>query len=198
MSESVRVCVPQAAQRELERQRKEELERRRRGELERQKSQEQEDVSKLKARKRSLEMELEAVGNKHRQISERLRDAQSKRKVQCSELDLANQRRDTVRQDINSLQQQLEVCLLLCLLLCLSLCLSVSRSVCLSPALSVTLSVCRSVCHCRSVYLAPPNDASTAPVLQENQRKLSQLTPEQQRLSDKLRDMALNNLPGTD
>nr|XP_023842069.1 intersectin-2 [Salvelinus alpinus] len=88
----------EAAQRELERQRKEELERRRRGELQRQKSQEQEDVSKLKARKRSLETELEAVGNKHRQISE------------------------------------------------------------------------------------------------ENQRKLSQLTPEQQRLSDKLRDMALNNL----
>ncbi|KAK6304783.1 hypothetical protein J4Q44_G00253690 [Coregonus suidteri] len=127
----------EAAQRELERQRKEELERRRRGELQSQKSQEQEDVSKLKARKRSLEMELEAVGNKQRQISERLRDAQSKRKVQRSELELANQRRDTARQDINSLQRQLE----------------------------------------------------------EYQRKLSQLTPEQQRLSDKLRNMALNNLP---
>ncbi|XP_071238377.1 intersectin-2-like [Salvelinus alpinus] len=127
----------EAAQRELERQRKEELERRRRGELQRQKSQEQEDVSKLKARKRSLETELEAVGNKHRQISERLRDAHSKRKVQRSELDLTNQKRDTARQDISSLQRQLE----------------------------------------------------------ENQRKLSQLTPEQQRLSDKLRDMALNNLP---
>uniref|UniRef100_A0A8C7FEG0 Intersectin 2 n=1 Tax=Oncorhynchus kisutch TaxID=8019 RepID=A0A8C7FEG0_ONCKI len=50
-----------AAQRELELQRKEELERRRRGELQRQKSQEQEDVSQLKARKSSLEMELEAV-----------------------------------------------------------------------------------------------------------------------------------------
>ncbi|XP_052351815.1 intersectin-2-like [Oncorhynchus keta] len=62
----------EAAQRELELQRKEELERRRRGELQRQKSREQEDVSQLKARKRSLEMELEAVGNKHRQISERL------------------------------------------------------------------------------------------------------------------------------
>ncbi|XP_064809278.1 intersectin-2-like isoform X2 [Oncorhynchus masou masou] len=127
----------EAAQRELELQRKEELERRRRGELQRQKSQEQEDVSQLKARKRSLEMELEAVGNKHRQISERLRDAQSRRKVQRSELELANQRRDTARQDINSLQRQLE----------------------------------------------------------ENQRNLSRLTPEQQRLSDKLKDMALNNLP---
>uniref|UniRef100_A0A8C7FE28 Intersectin 2 n=1 Tax=Oncorhynchus kisutch TaxID=8019 RepID=A0A8C7FE28_ONCKI len=43
-----------AAQRELELQRKEELERRRRGELQRQKSQEQEDVSQLKARKKPL------------------------------------------------------------------------------------------------------------------------------------------------
>uniref|UniRef100_A0A8K9XTT5 Intersectin 2b n=1 Tax=Oncorhynchus mykiss TaxID=8022 RepID=A0A8K9XTT5_ONCMY len=53
----------EAAQRELELQRKEELERRRRGELQRQKSQEQEEVSQLKARKRSLEMELEAVSS---------------------------------------------------------------------------------------------------------------------------------------
>nr|XP_029544669.1 intersectin-2-like [Oncorhynchus nerka] len=127
----------EAAQRELERQRKEEWERRRRGELLSQKSQEQEDIGRLKTRKRNLEMELEAVGNKHRQISERLHDAQSKRTMQRSELELTNQRRDTSRLDINSLQRQLE----------------------------------------------------------EYQRKLSQLTPEQQRLSDKLRNMALNNLP---
>nr|XP_046165496.1 intersectin-2-like [Oncorhynchus gorbuscha] len=127
----------EAAQRELERQRKEEWERRRRGELLSQKSQEQEDIGRLKTRKRNLEMELEAVGNKHRQISERLHDAQSKRTIQRSELELTNQRRDTSRLDINSLQRQLE----------------------------------------------------------EYQRKLSQLTPEQQRLSDKLRNMALNNLP---
>uniref|UniRef100_A0A4W5K8W1 Intersectin 2b n=1 Tax=Hucho hucho TaxID=62062 RepID=A0A4W5K8W1_9TELE len=126
----------EAAQRELERQRKEEWERTRRGELQNQKSQEQEDIGRLKNRKRNLEMELEA-GNKHRQISERLHDAQSKRKAQRSELELTNQRRDTSRLDVNSLQRQLE----------------------------------------------------------EYQRKLSQLTPEQQRLSDKLRNMALNNLP---
>uniref|UniRef100_A0A8C7RNW9 Intersectin 2b n=1 Tax=Oncorhynchus mykiss TaxID=8022 RepID=A0A8C7RNW9_ONCMY len=76
-------------------------------------------------------------GNKHRQISERLNDAQRRRTMQRSELELTNQRRDTSRLDINSLQRQLE----------------------------------------------------------EYQRKLSQLTPEQQRLSDKLRNMALNNLP---
>uniref|UniRef100_A0A674BIR1 Intersectin 2b n=1 Tax=Salmo trutta TaxID=8032 RepID=A0A674BIR1_SALTR len=51
----------EAAQRELERQRKEEWERRRRGELLSQKSQEQEDIGRLKTRKRNLEMELEAV-----------------------------------------------------------------------------------------------------------------------------------------
>uniref|UniRef100_A0A8C7VYP1 Intersectin 2b n=1 Tax=Oncorhynchus mykiss TaxID=8022 RepID=A0A8C7VYP1_ONCMY len=80
---------------------------------------------------------LTACGNKHRQISERLNDAQRRRTMQRSELELTNQRRDTSRLDINSLQRQLE----------------------------------------------------------EYQRKLSQLTPEQQRLSDKLRNMALNNLP---
>lgn len=51
----------QAAQRELERQRKEELERRRRGELQIKKEQEQDDIIRLKAKKKSLEMELEAV-----------------------------------------------------------------------------------------------------------------------------------------
>lgn len=51
----------QAAQRELERQRKEELERRKRGELQIKKEQEHDDIIKLKAKKRSLEMELEAV-----------------------------------------------------------------------------------------------------------------------------------------
>lgn len=51
----------QAAQRELERQRKEEWERRQRGELRIKKEQEQDDIIRLKAKKRSLEMELEAV-----------------------------------------------------------------------------------------------------------------------------------------
>uniref|UniRef100_A0A8C5N7X8 Intersectin-2-like n=1 Tax=Gouania willdenowi TaxID=441366 RepID=A0A8C5N7X8_GOUWI len=51
----------EAAQRELERQRKEELERKRRGELQIKKVQEQDEIVKLKAKKKSLEMELEAV-----------------------------------------------------------------------------------------------------------------------------------------
>ncbi|XP_053171996.1 intersectin-2b isoform X2 [Scomber japonicus] len=129
----------EAAQRELERQRKEEWERRRRGELQIKKEQEQDDIIRLKAKKRSLEMELEAVGNKHRQISDRLRDFQNKKKLQRTEMDLINQRKDTRQQDISNLQKQLE----------------------------------------------------------EFQRKLSQLTPEQKRLTEKLKNMALNNLPGT-
>lgn len=51
----------QAAQRKLEQQRKEEWERQRRAELQLKKEREQDDITKLKAKKRILEMELEAV-----------------------------------------------------------------------------------------------------------------------------------------
>uniref|UniRef100_A0A7N8YIZ9 Intersectin 2b n=1 Tax=Mastacembelus armatus TaxID=205130 RepID=A0A7N8YIZ9_9TELE len=127
----------EAAQRELERQRKEEWKTRRRGELQIKREQEQDDIIRLKAKKRSLEMELEAVGDKHRQISDRLRDIQNKKKLQRTEQDLMNQRKETHQQDIHTLHKQLE----------------------------------------------------------EFQRKLSQLTPEQKRLSDKLKNMTLDNLP---
>ncbi|KAG7465648.1 hypothetical protein MATL_G00155770 [Megalops atlanticus] len=128
-----------APRRELERQRKLEWEQRRRQELLSQRNQEQEDIVRLKAKKRSLELELEAVGDKHKQISDRLRDVQSKRRIQKGELDLVNQRRDRSMTEINSLQQQFEDC----------------------------------------------------------QRKLSQLVPEQQKLSEKLRNMGLSNLPSS-
>uniref|UniRef100_A0A669DCR5 Intersectin 2b n=1 Tax=Oreochromis niloticus TaxID=8128 RepID=A0A669DCR5_ORENI len=131
----------EAAQRELERQRKEEWERRRKGELQLKKEQEQDEITKLKAKKRSLELELEAVGDKHRQISDRLRDFQNKKKLQKTELDLNNQRKEARQQDINNLQKQIEVC--------------------------------------------------------EFQRKLSHLTPEQKRLTEKLKNMSLNNLPAS-
>uniref|UniRef100_A0A8C5GW75 Intersectin-2-like n=1 Tax=Gouania willdenowi TaxID=441366 RepID=A0A8C5GW75_GOUWI len=78
----------EAAQRELERQRKEELERKRRGELQIKKVQEQDEIVKLKAKKKSLEMELEAK----------------------TQLDLNWQRKETQQQDIYNLQKQLEVC----------------------------------------------------------------------------------------
>ncbi|XP_041839803.1 intersectin-2b isoform X2 [Melanotaenia boesemani] len=129
----------EAAQRELERQRKEDFERRRRGELRIKKEQEQDEIIKLKAKKKSLEMELEAVGNKHRQISDRLRDIQNKKKLHKTEVDLYYQRKDARQQDIHNLQKQLE----------------------------------------------------------EFERKLLQLTPEQKRLNEKLRNMALSNMSGS-
>ncbi|ROL51010.1 Intersectin-2 [Anabarilius grahami] len=95
---------------ELERQqqRRMEWEKSKRVELQTQREKEQSDIQRLKDRKRSLEMELEAVGNKHKQISDRLRDGKSKRQVQRAELDLINQKRDSRITDINSLQLQFE------------------------------------------------------------------------------------------
>lgn len=48
-------------------------------------------------------------GNKHRQISDRLRDFQNKKKFHKTELDLTNQRIETRQRDINNLQKELEV-----------------------------------------------------------------------------------------
>ncbi|KAM4529304.1 intersectin-2a isoform 2-T2 [Fundulus diaphanus] len=127
----------EAAKQEMERQRREEWERRKREELGRRKEAEQEEISRLRAKKKSLELELEAVGNKHKQISDRLRDAQSKRRIQKAEVDLINQKRDARIAEINTLQLEFE----------------------------------------------------------DWQRKLSQLVPEQQRLSEKLRNISLKKQP---
>ncbi|XP_026196831.1 intersectin-2a [Anabas testudineus] len=126
----------EAAKQEMERQRREEWERGKKEELGRRREGEQEEISRLRAKKKSLELELEAVGNKHKQISDRLRDAQSKRRIQKAEVELINQKRDARIAEINTLQIQFE----------------------------------------------------------EWQRKLSQLVPEQQRLTDKLRNIGLNKL----
>uniref|UniRef100_A0A8B9GXL5 Intersectin 2b n=1 Tax=Astyanax mexicanus TaxID=7994 RepID=A0A8B9GXL5_ASTMX len=98
----------EAAKKELERQRQLEWERRKKQELQSQKSQEQEDIILLNAKKRNLEIELEA-GNKHKQISDKLRDAQFKRKVQKNELESMNQKRESRIIEMNSLQQQFEL-----------------------------------------------------------------------------------------
>ncbi|XP_028252770.1 intersectin-2-like isoform X2 [Parambassis ranga] len=126
----------EAAKQEMERQRREEWEHGKREELARRKEGEQEEISRLRAKKKSLELELEAVGNKHKQISDRLRDAQSKRRIQKAEVDMVNQRRDARITEINRLQLELE----------------------------------------------------------DWQRKLSQLVPEQQKLTEKLRNIGLNKL----
>ncbi|XP_060769787.1 intersectin-2a [Neoarius graeffei] len=91
-----------------ERQRRTEWERTKRAELQAQSEKEKRDIERLTARKRSLELELEAVGNRHKQISDCLRDAQSKRRVQRAELELVNQKRDGHIADINSIQLQFE------------------------------------------------------------------------------------------
>ncbi|XP_042177235.1 intersectin-2-like [Oncorhynchus tshawytscha] len=82
-------------------------------------------------------MELEAVGSRHKQLSDGLRDAQSKRRIQRAEIDLINQRRDGRASKINTLQTQFE----------------------------------------------------------DYQRKLCQLVPQQQRLTERLKNMGCNNIP---
>ncbi|XP_041831619.1 intersectin-2a isoform X2 [Melanotaenia boesemani] len=126
----------EAAKQEIERQRREEWERGKKEELGRRKDGEQEEISRLRAKKKSLELELEAVGNKQKQISDRLRDAQSKRRIQKAEVDLVNQKREARITEINALQLEFE----------------------------------------------------------EWHQKLSQLVPEQQRLTEKLRNISLNKL----
>ncbi|XP_028829650.1 intersectin-2b isoform X2 [Denticeps clupeoides] len=127
----------EAAQKEMERQRMLEWEKRKKQELQRKKEEEQEDVLQLRARKRGLEMELEAVSDKHKQISNRLRDAQSRKLVQKSKLDEINQMRDGQILEINALQSTFE----------------------------------------------------------EFQRTFSQLSAEQKKLHEKLRNVSLNNMP---
>ncbi|XP_072218107.1 intersectin-2a isoform X2 [Leuresthes tenuis] len=124
----------EVAKLEMERQRREDWERGKKEELGRRKDGEQEEITRLRAKKKSLELELEAVGNKHKQISDRLRDAQSKRRIQKAEVDLVNQKRDARIAEINALQLEFE----------------------------------------------------------EWQRKLSQMVPEQQQLTEKLRNISLN------
>ncbi|KAK6294828.1 hypothetical protein J4Q44_G00340540, partial [Coregonus suidteri] len=92
----------------LERRRREEWERGRKEELGRMREGEQEEITVLRAKKKSLEMELEAVGSRHKQLSDSLRDARSKSRIQRAEIDLVNQRRDGRASKINTLQTQLE------------------------------------------------------------------------------------------
>ncbi|XP_034018749.1 intersectin-2a isoform X2 [Thalassophryne amazonica] len=127
----------EAAKQELERQRREEWERGKKEEFNHRKEGELEEICRLRAKKKSLELELEAVGNKHKQISDCLREAQSKRKIQKAEVDLINQKRDARITEINALQLQFE----------------------------------------------------------DWQRKLSQLVPEQQRLTERLRNVSLSKMP---
>ncbi|XP_061091351.1 intersectin-2-like [Conger conger] len=97
-----------AVKQELEMQTKLELERKRWKELESHRNEELQDIAQLKAKRRSLELELEAMGNKHKQISDSLWDVQNKKKIQKTELDLINQKHKCCVNEINTLEQQFE------------------------------------------------------------------------------------------
>uniref|UniRef100_A0A669AZQ7 Intersectin 1 (SH3 domain protein) n=1 Tax=Oreochromis niloticus TaxID=8128 RepID=A0A669AZQ7_ORENI len=100
----------EAAKRELERQRQLEWERQRRQELLTQRNREQESIVLLKARKKTLEFELEALNDKKSQLEGKLKDVRFRLSNQRKEVEQTNQTRETRIAEITLLQQQLQVC----------------------------------------------------------------------------------------
>ncbi|XP_042189533.1 intersectin-2 [Callorhinchus milii] len=98
----------EAAKQELERQRKVEWERIRRQELLNQRNREQDEMVQLKAKKKSLELELEALTEKQQKLSSRSQDVHSRKQIQKSELNLINQKHGQRLTEINVLQQELQ------------------------------------------------------------------------------------------
>ncbi|KAG7264296.1 hypothetical protein CRUP_003872, partial [Coryphaenoides rupestris] len=98
----------EAAKRELERQRQLEWERQRRQELLTQRNREQESIVLLKARKKTLEFELEALNDKKSQLEGKLQDVRFRLSAQRREVEQTNQIRETRIAEITLLQQQLQ------------------------------------------------------------------------------------------
>eukprot|EP00062_Callorhinchus_milii_P020053 gi/632975344/ref/XP_007904176.1/ PREDICTED: intersectin-1 [Callorhinchus milii] len=98
----------EAAKRELERQRQLEWERNRRQELLNQRNKEQEDIVALKARKKTLEFELEALNDKKNQLEGKLQDIRFRLSTQRHEIEHTNQTRELRISEITRLQQQLQ------------------------------------------------------------------------------------------
>ncbi|XP_057703350.1 intersectin-1 isoform X4 [Corythoichthys intestinalis] len=98
----------EAAKRELERQRQLEWERQRRQELLTQRNREQESIVLLKARKKTLEFELEALNDKKSQLEGKLKDVRFRLSAQRREVEQTNQTRETRIAEITMLQQQLQ------------------------------------------------------------------------------------------
>uniref|UniRef100_A0A8C6M8R2 Intersectin-1 n=1 Tax=Nothobranchius furzeri TaxID=105023 RepID=A0A8C6M8R2_NOTFU len=98
----------EAAKRELERQRQLEWERQRRQELLTQRNREQESIVLLKARKKTLEFELEALNDKKNQLEGKLKDVRFRLSAQRREMEQTNQTRETRIAEITQLQQQLQ------------------------------------------------------------------------------------------
>nr|KAF6477758.1 intersectin 1 [Molossus molossus] len=98
----------EAAKRELERQRQLEWERNRRQELLNQRNKEQEDIVVLKAKKKTLEFELEALNDKKHQLEGKLQDIRCRLTTQRQETESANRSRELRIAEITHLQQQLQ------------------------------------------------------------------------------------------
>ncbi|XP_018100331.1 intersectin-1 isoform X3 [Xenopus laevis] len=98
----------EAAKRELERQRQLEWERNRRQELLNQRNREQEDIVVLKAKKKTLEFELEALNDKKHQLEGKLQDIRCRLTTQRHEIESTNKSRELRIAEITHLQQQLQ------------------------------------------------------------------------------------------
>ncbi|XP_075449154.1 intersectin-1 [Ascaphus truei] len=98
----------EAAKRELERQRHLEWERNRRQELLHQRNKEQEDIVVLKAKKKTLEFELEALNDKKHQLEGKLQDIRCRLSTQRQEIESTNKSRELRIAEITHLQQQLQ------------------------------------------------------------------------------------------
>ncbi|KAM3932370.1 intersectin-2 isoform 2-T2 [Leptodactylus fuscus] len=98
----------EAAKQELERQRQQELERIRRQELFNQRNREQEEIVKLKSKKKSLQLELEALEEKHQQITLKVQDVRSRKVMKKNELNAVDKKCDLGVLEIKQLQQQLQ------------------------------------------------------------------------------------------
>ncbi|MBN3298282.1 ITSN1 protein, partial [Amia calva] len=98
----------EAAKRELERQRQLEWERNRRQELLNQRNKEQENIVVLKARKKTLEFELEALNDKKHQLEGKLQDLRFRLSAQRHEIETTNKTRELRIAEITHLQQQLQ------------------------------------------------------------------------------------------
>ncbi|XP_069492319.1 intersectin-1 isoform X2 [Ambystoma mexicanum] len=98
----------EAAKRELERHRQLEWERNRRQELLNQRNKEQEDIVVLKAKKKTLEFELEALNDKKNQLEGKLQDIRCRLTTQRQDIESTNKSRELRIAEITHLQQQLQ------------------------------------------------------------------------------------------
>uniref|UniRef100_A0A4W5N4J4 Intersectin-1 n=1 Tax=Hucho hucho TaxID=62062 RepID=A0A4W5N4J4_9TELE len=94
---------------EQERRRQQELEKQnRRQELLTQRNREQENIVLLKARKKTLELELEALNDKKSQLEGKLQDIRFRLSAQRHEIESTNKTREVRIAEITHLQQQLQ------------------------------------------------------------------------------------------